>query len=150
MHFSLKCVSESAFWKEFQSTSIFSHPRQPQREALMNTRIISVSIWSYLRLISVIKKRSTNAFSCFCQLKLPQQVALTEFKFQVNAHVRGILMRYNKCILNPVRADLELLSWWIMWREPGTSEVSKTSPTSSTYCIHNSSQCSCFDSVGDK
>ena len=40
------------------------------------------------------KQMVSNTFSCFCQLKLPQHVALTQFNSQVNAQVRVILLTY--------------------------------------------------------
>lgn len=39
---------------------------------------------------------------------------------------------------------------WVSWREPGKSELRTITPTSSTYCIQNSSQCLCLGNVNDK
>lgn len=66
------------------------HPRQPQREALMNPRIISGSVWSDLGVIW--PNSAWDTCSRFCQVKLPQQEALTESQWQVSAQVEVMLL----------------------------------------------------------
>ena len=93
MHFAV--FSENKLnWQSLHLWSI-SQPRQPQREALMSKRIISVFILRWSGLDSH-HNMAQVAFRWFCQLKLPQQVALTEFSSQVNAQVGVIIVTCRK------------------------------------------------------
>ena len=71
----------------------FSELRQPQKEALVRARISSFSVWGGLRVIS-FNNFNFSSHSGSCHLKLPQHVALTEFKCQISAQIGEIRMTW--------------------------------------------------------
>ena len=139
----------SVLWR--YSHQVTCHNQDNPKEKHLWTQESSVVlfevIWEWF-----LKQMSSYTFRCLCQVKLPQQVALTEFNSQVNARVRVMPMtsKISKQHSWKSSKDVELPFGKIPWAEPGKTEVRKTTPTSSTYCIQKSSQCLCSGSLADK
>lgn len=105
-----------------------SQPRHPQREALMNKRIISVSIWGDLNVIS-----ASSFTAChICYVQPPQQVALTVCNAQVDAQVRSILHAWREPPSLP-------MSWYFFWHllccVPAAVEVVSVSQICPTFIL---------------
>ena len=130
----------SKLWQRYDQQGALSQPRQPQREALVNTKIISVPLWGGLRVTHIQVDPKFTYKVAWVMLKLPQQVALTQLNGQVSTQVRGIEMTY-KGLLHTTKIHFILQKW--RFCQLKTNFDSKTTPTISTYCIHNSSQCLC-------
>ena len=76
-------------------------------------------------------KVDPEVFMCNCQSRLPQQVALTEFRNQINAQVKVIV----------VTLWGSFIRMYFPINEREDSEINNTTPTNSTYCSENSSLC---------
>ena len=92
--------------------------------------------WTTVSLFEVLwvifqHEGGSKVFMCTCQSRLPQQVALTEFRNQVNAQVKVIVVTFWG----------SLMRMYFPINEREDSEISNTTPTNSTYCSEKSSLC---------